>query len=77
MWTLQDARNRFGAAALAGVPQEVMRRGRPAVVILSSEAYRRLVERAVRARPGFADHLMAFPGCDVERAEARPRDLSF
>ncbi|MCE8440088.1 type II toxin-antitoxin system Phd/YefM family antitoxin, partial [Rhodovulum sulfidophilum] len=47
MWTLQDAKNRFSAvveAALAGVPQEVTRRGKPAVVVLSADDYRRLLK---------------------------------
>ena len=37
MWTLQDAKNRFSAvvdAAMAGQPQQVTRRGKPAVVVL-------------------------------------------
>ena len=39
MWSLQDAKNRFSAvvdAAIAGAPQEVTRRGKPAVVVLSA-----------------------------------------
>ena len=46
MWTIQDAKNKFSAvvdAALAGTPQEVTRRGKPAVVILSADEYHRLV----------------------------------
>ena len=38
-WPLQEARNRFSAvvdAAVAGEPQRVTRRGKPAVVVLSS-----------------------------------------
>ena len=34
MWTIQDAKDKFSAvvdAALAGTPQEVTRRGKPAV----------------------------------------------
>lgn len=80
MWTVQDAKNKFSAvvnAALAGTPQEVTRRGKLAVVILSAEEYHRLVDGAVRARESFAEHLMAFPGGDVERAESKPRDVSF
>ena len=80
MWTLQDAKNRFSAvvdAALAGTPQEVTRRGKPAVVVLSADAYKRLVRGAVETRPSFAEHLMAFPGAEVERAEVRPRDVTF
>lgn len=49
MLTLQDAKNRFSAvveAALAGRPQEVSRRGKPAVVVISAEDYHRLVEAA-------------------------------
>ena len=44
-WPLQDARNRFSAlvdAALAGAPQRVTRRGRPAVVVLAADEYERL-----------------------------------
>ena len=40
MWTLQDAKNKFSSvvdAALAGAPQEVSRRGKPAVVVLSAD----------------------------------------
>lgn len=80
MWTVQDAKNKFSAvvnAALAGTPQEVTRRGKPAVVILSADEYHRLVEGAVKARESFAEHLIAFPGGDVPRAEAAPRDVGF
>lgn len=80
MWTLQDAKNRFSAvvdAALAGTPQEVSRRGKPAVVVLSAESYARLVQGARARRESFVEHLLAFPGGEVERAEARPRDVTF
>lgn len=80
MWTLQDAKNRFSAlvdAALAGRPQEVTRRGRPAVVVLSADAYRRLLADAAGARESFADHLLDFPGGPVDRLAARPRDVAF
>lgn len=80
MWTVQDAKNRFSAvveAALAGTPQEVSRRGKPAVVVLSAEEYHRLLKGAVKTRGSFAAHLMSFPGEEVGRAEARPRDVIF
>jgi antitoxin Phd len=80
MWTLQEAKNRFSAvveAALAGRPQEVSRRGKPAVVVLSVEEYRRLSAGAMRARESFADHVMAFPGGEPERLSAAPRDVAF
>lgn len=84
MWTLQDAKNKFSAvvdAALAGQPQEVSRRGKPAVVVLSVADYQHLLSGAVETRERFADHLLAFPGseidCEIDRAEASPRDVAF
>ncbi|MDK3075430.1 type II toxin-antitoxin system Phd/YefM family antitoxin [Sedimentitalea sp. JM2-8] len=80
MWTLQDAKNKFSAvvdAALTGQPQEVSRRGKPAVVILSAEEYHRLVDAAGAERGSFADHLLAFPSDSVERINAKPRDVEF
>ena len=80
MWTLYDAKNRFSAvveAALAGTPQEVTRRGKPAVVVLSVREYHRLLEGAVEARGSFVDHLLAFPGSEAERGKVQPRDVAF
>ena len=84
MWSLRDAKNRFSAvveAALAGTPQEVTRRGKPAVVVLATSEYRRLLADAERSRGSFVDHLLAFPGMDEQsenhRAEAAPRPVEF
>lgn len=80
MISLQDAKNRFSAvvdAALAGRPQEVSRRGKPAVVVVSSEEYHRLLDAAREKRGSFVDHLLEFPGEGPERAKAQPRDVSF
>ncbi len=80
MWTLQDAKNRFSevvTAALGGKPQEVTRRGKPAVVVLSATEYARLVAGAGQSRGSFADHLLAFPGGSFDRSIAKPRDVSF
>ncbi|WP_323764775.1 type II toxin-antitoxin system prevent-host-death family antitoxin [Marinovum sp.] len=80
MLTLQDAKNRFSAvveAALAGRPQEVSRRGKPAVVVIASEEYHRLLKAARAERESFAEHLLAFPGEDPGRAQAAPRDVTF
>ena len=80
MWTLQDAKNRFSTvvdAAIAGQPQQVTRRGKPAVVVLSAAEYARLLAGAVERRESFAEHLLGFPGGEVERAAARPRDVAF
>ncbi len=80
MLSLQDAKNRFSAvvdAALSGHPQEVSRRGKPAVVVLSAEEYHRLVQAARSQRGSFQDHLLAFPEGDCDRARAEPRDVEF
>ena len=76
MWSLRDARNKFStvvSATLEGKPQEVTRRGKPAVVVLSAAEYRRLLVEVKATRGSFVDHLLAFPGT-VERtgATARP-----
>lgn len=82
MWTLQDAKNRFSAvvdAALAGQPQEVSRRGKPAVVILSAADYARMRVAAGEKRGSFVTHLLDFPS-DADngaRATVTPRDVSF
>ncbi|KFI32356.1 prevent-host-death protein [Haematobacter missouriensis] len=81
MWTLQDAKNRFSAvvdAALSGRPQEVSRRGKPAVVVLSASEYQRLVRDAQAGRRSFVSHLLDFPGLeDASRPKVTPRDVDF
>lgn len=81
MWTLQDVKNRFSAvvdAALSGRPQEVSRRGKPAVVVLSASEYQRLVRDAQAGRRSFVSHLLDFPGLeDVSRPKVRPHDVDF
>lgn len=83
MWTLQDAKNRFSAvveAALAGQPQQVSRRGKPAVVVVAADDFARLLNEVRRNREGFAAHLLAFPaGGDAlaDPAEVQPRDVQF
>ncbi|MBW7861517.1 MAG: type II toxin-antitoxin system Phd/YefM family antitoxin [Rhodocyclaceae bacterium] len=69
MWTLHDARSRFStvvAYALAGKPQRVSRRGKPAVVVISAADYDALIGAAQRARGSFAEHLLAFPAPDTD-----------
>ena len=79
-WPLQDAKNKFSAlvnAALAGEPQHVTRRGRPAVVVLASEEYERLCRVDKANAPSFVDLLLAIPqgGEDFERLSLPPRPL--
>lgn len=80
MWTLQNAKSEFSKvvnAALAGAPQEVTRRGKPAVVVLSTSEYNRLLAEAGRSRGSFVDHLLSFPEGKIERAQAKPRSVEF
>ena len=81
MWTLQDAKNRFSAvveAALLGQPQQVTRRGKPAVVVLSAADYARMLHDAEEHRGSFVQHLMEFPAdSPAPRAEVKPRDVTF
>ena len=93
-WSLQDAKNRFSAlvdAALAGEPQQVNRRGKPAIVVLSVSEYERLC-RAEKAgasesetprqmeeagAPNFIEHLLAIPkGFDGDGFELPCRNRS-
>ncbi len=81
-WSLQDAKNSFSsvvAAAQKGVPQTVSKRGRPAVVVLSVEEYRRLRGQGAGAAPSFVDMLLAMPQDDgaFEHAPVTPRDIDF
>lgn len=82
MWTLQDAKNRFSAvvdAALAGQPQEVSRRGKPAVVVLSADEYARMRRAAGQTRGSFISHLLSFPtdAATPDRPKVAPRDVTF
>ena len=87
MWSLQDAKNSFSAvveAAMAGEPQQVTRRGKPAVVVVSATEFARLNEAAVRNRGSFLDHLLARPVLEGEedwlvsdRTQVPVRDVEF
>lgn len=81
-WALQDAKNRFSTvvdAALAGEPQQVNRRGRPALVVLSVKEYERLCSQPPENSSTFIDHLVAIPRGDeeseIERIPLSPRSL--
>ena len=81
-WPLQDAKNRFSAvvdAAMAGEPQRVTRRGKPAVVVLATDEYERLRRLEKSKAPTFADLLLEIPQDDEEfdrlRLPSRPVEL--
>lgn len=77
-WILQDAKNKFSAvvqAALAGVPQMVTRRGKPAVVVLAVEEYERLRLLARATAPTLPNLLLALPqeGTGFDRMDLHVR----
>jgi prevent-host-death family protein len=86
-WSLQDAKNRFSAvvaAAEAGTPQLVTKRGRPSVVVVAVEDYEKLRGQERNARPSFIEHLLSAPKRPAEiaddeelfpRLELEPRDV--
>ena len=81
-WQLQDAKNKFSAvveAAVAGDPQRVTKRGKPAVVVLGVNEYERLRRLEKAAAPAFADLLLAIPQYEEEferlRMVPRPVDI--
>ena len=81
-WQLQDAKNRFSAvveAALAGDPQRVTRRGKPAVVVLAVDEYERLRSLEKANAPSFVDLLLAIPqgGEEFERIPLAARPMDF
>ena len=68
-WSLQDAKKRFSAvvdAALGGVPQRVIGRGRPAVVVLAAEEYERLCRLEKANAPTLAGLLLEIPQDDQD-----------
>ena len=81
-WPLQDAKNRFSAvvdAALAGNPQQVTRRGKPAVVVLAVDEYERLRHMEKAAAPSLAELLLAIPqdGEEFDRLDLAARSMDF
>ena len=68
-WQLQEAKNRLSAlvdAAVSGEPQQVTRRGRPAVVVIAAEDYERLRRLERASLPAFNDFLLEMPQDDGE-----------
>lgn len=81
-WPLQDAKNRFSAlvnAALAGNPQRVTRRGKPAVVVLAVQDYERLCHLEKAKAPVLSELLLAMPrdGEEFDRLRLSPGRLDF
>ena len=62
-WSVQDAKNRFSEVIEAArrAPQTVTKHGKPAVVVLAAEEYKRLQHLEALKAPNFANHLLAMP----------------
>ena len=64
---------------MAGVPQRVTRRGKPAVVVLAVDEYKRLRHIEKAEAPSLAELLLAMPQDDESfdrlRLPSRPVDL--
>ena len=81
-WPLHQARNAFNElinAALTSGPQLITRRGRPAVVVVSAEEYKRLPRSEKANTPAFIDLLLEIPqdGEEFERMPLTPRPFNF
>jgi antitoxin Phd len=79
-WRLQDAKTQLSQvveAALQGEPQHITRRGKPAVVVLSEEAFDAFKRNAQAAAPGFVAHLLAIPKSeeDFDRLPVKLREI--
>lgn len=77
-WKLQDAKNHFSEVvelALTDGPQEVTKRGRHAVVVLSFDLYQQLT----RPKKDLVDFFQSSPlkgiELDLERQNDLPRDI--
>ncbi len=84
VWTLQDAKNRFSElvkAACAGSPQFVQKRGKPAVVVLATEEFERLVQDSKANGKTLGQALLTMPQGDWDVPEDNDtlamRDVEF
>jgi prevent-host-death family protein len=79
-WSVQDAKNRFSEVVEAArrEPQTVTKHGKPAVVVVAAEEYKRLQHLGVLKAPNFVDHLLAMPTDDgkFERLKGALRETS-
>ena len=80
-WSIQDAKNRFSEVVDAARrrPQMVTKHGKPAVVVVAADEYKRLRRLERLKSPSFAQMLLAMPRGDVEfdRIDTPQRDIEF
>jgi antitoxin Phd len=79
-WSVQDAKNRFSEVVEAArrEPQTVTKHGKPTVVVVAAEEYKRLQHLEALEAPNFVDHLLAMPTDDgkFERLKGPLRETS-
>ncbi|MCE5317530.1 MAG: type II toxin-antitoxin system Phd/YefM family antitoxin [Parachlamydia sp.] len=79
-WKLQDAKNHFSElveCAMNDGPQEVTKRGEPAVVILSFAKYQQLSKPKGNLVDFFRNSPLYGVELDLERKEDYPREIEF
>ena len=77
-WQLQDAKNRFSAVvktAEKGMPQVITVHGREKAVVLSTEAYQRLVQRKGSLLTFFQQSPWAKTEIELSRSKDTGRDV--
>lgn len=79
-WKLQDAKNHFSELverAMNDGPQEVTKRGEPAVVILSFSQYQKLCKPKENLATFFKNSPLYGVELDLERSKDSPREIEF
>lgn len=83
-WQLQEAKNRFSEVvnrALKDGAQTITRHGKPVVVVMSQDDFRRLAPKKEEKEWSMLDHLLACPDKTlykrVFKTPGVPRDIDF
>lgn len=77
-WQLQDAKNKFSKLvdkAQHNGPQIVTKHGKEAVVVLSIDEYKKLIQPKVSLVNFFQTSPLAQEDLDLTRSKATPRDI--
>jgi len=77
-WQLQEAKNKFSEVVDEAVkhgPQRITRRGKEAVVVISSEEFHRLCKAQTPLSRFFAESPLAELDLEVERLDDPPRQV--
>lgn len=78
-WQLQEAKNRLSQVvekAIQEGPQTITLRGKPAVVVVSVETFRRLARRRNKLSAFFAESPLRGVELDLARRQDLPREVA-